>query len=397
VRRGRERGQVLPLIAVSLAVLMGFAGIAVDVAYLEYRQQAQQTATDAAAAGGAEALLHAGCPNANAAKSAALANAANNGFPLAGNTSVTPNNPPVGGPFASNPCAVSVTITTQHVATFFSRLFGYQSGMPETTLAVAEVSATGSGCIFLLSPTISQNFNGSTLNASQCGVLINDTANFNGSNVHVLNIGYAGPPPNTNGAQFTEGLPGPMLPVSDPCPEISGCAYLAANPPSTSNCTDFHGNGYVGNLNPGCYNNLNLNGATVTMLPGTYVFNGGTNFNGASITGSGVTMYVTASGTPPNFNGIANANLSPPTSGSQQGVLYYQVPSNTQSPNLNGSTETFSGLMYAPGATSVNFNGAAGKYLILVFGAANFNGSSPYDFATPPPGQSLIKQAVVAQ
>ena len=85
--KGGERGQVLPLIAVSLAVLMGFAGIAVDVAYLEYRQQAQQTATDAAAAGGAEALLHAGCPNANAAKSAALANAANNGFPMAGNTS----------------------------------------------------------------------------------------------------------------------------------------------------------------------------------------------------------------------------------------------------------------------------------------------------------------------
>ena len=394
---GGERGQVLPLIAVCLAVLMGFAGIAVDVAYLEYRQQAQQTATDAAAAGGAEALLHAGCPNQTAASGAALANASNNGFPNAGNTTVTPVNPPTDGAFASNPCAVSVQITTKHVATFFSRLFGYSTGMPETTLAVAEVTSTGAGCIFLLSPTISQNFNGANVNASQCGMLINDTANFNGANLHVLSIGYAGAPPNTNGANLTEGLPAPMLPVADPCPEITGCAYLAANPPSTSNCISFNGNGYNGSLSPGCYSSLNLNGATVTMQPGTYVFNGYTNFNGANITGNGITMYVTASGTPPNFNGVSAATMTPPASGNQTGVLYYQVPSNTGGPNFNGSNGNYSGLIYAPGAINANFNGAQGKYLVLVFGMANFNGGAALDLATPPPGQSLIKQAVVAE
>jgi hypothetical protein len=45
----------------------------------------------------------------------------------------------------------------------------------------------------------------------------------------------------------------------------------------------------------------------------------------------------------------------------------------------------------------VNFNGANGGYLVLVFGAVNFNGSVPQDFATPPPEQSLVKQAVVAE
>jgi hypothetical protein len=391
-----ERGQVLPLIAVGLAVLMGFAGVAVDVAYLEYRQQSQQTATDAAAAGGAEALLRAGCPNQTAADNAAYANAADNGYANGGNITVLPNNPPLTGPFASNPCAVSVTINSTHNPTFFSKLFGYQNGMPESTLAVAEVSSTGSGCIFLLSMTINQNFNGANVNASQCGMLINDTANFNGANLHVLNIGYAGQAPNTNGATFSEGVPAPMLPIADPCPEISGCAYLAANPPSTSNCTSFNGNGFNGALPSGCYNNLNLNGATVTMS-GTYVFNGGTNFNGANITGNGVTMYVTASGTPPNFNGVAAATMTPPTTGGAQSVLYYQVPSNTGSPNFNGSNGNYSGLIYAPGATSANFNGAQGEYLVLVFGAANFNGGNALDLATPPPGQSLIKQAVVAQ
>ncbi len=396
MKSNKEGGQILPLIAVALAVLMGFAGIAVDVGYLEERQQSQQTATDAAAAGGAEALLHAGCPNPAAASGAALYDAANNGYANGGNVTVTPYNPPLSGPFSNNPCAVSVTIDSKHNATFFSRLFGYPNGMEESTLAVAEVSSTGSGCIFLLSMTINQNFNGANVNASQCGMLINDTANFNGANLHVLNIGYAGQTPNTNGATFTEGVPAPMLPVSDPCPEITGCAYLTANPPSTSNCTSFNGNGFNGALPSGCYSNLNLNGANVTMS-GTYVLTGGSNFNGANITGNGVTIYVTASGTAPNFNGVAAATMTPPTSGGAQGVLYYQVPSNIGSPNFNGSNGGYSGLIYAPGATSANFNGAQGKYLVLVFGAANFNGGNALDLATPPPGQSLIKQAVVAQ
>jgi hypothetical protein len=387
----------MPLMAVSLAALMGFGGIGVDVGYLEYWQQQQQTATDAAAAGGADALLKAGCPNASAARNAAVADAAMNGFPTSSTVTLTAVNPPASGPFANNVCAVDVTMSASHVATFFAKLFGYPNGMNETTHAAAVVTTTGGGCIYLLSPNVQSNFNGDHVTAQKCGALINDTANFNGATINALSIGYAGPAPNTNGATFGMGQPQPMLPVADPCPEIAGCAYLTANPPSTSNCQSFNGNGYNGSINSGCYSNLNLNGATVTMNPGLYVFNGPTNFNGARITGSGVTMYVTAAGTPPNFNGISSATLSPPTTGNDAGVLYFQTPSNTQSPNLNGSSETFSGLIYAPAATSVNFNGANGGYLVLVFGAANFNGSVAQDFATPPPNQSLVKQAVVAQ
>jgi len=88
--------------------------------------------------------------------------------------------------------------------------------------------------------------------------------------------------------------------------------------------------------------------------------------------------------------------LSPPTSGSENGVLYYQAPANTGSPNFNGSSNSYSGLLYAPNATSVNFNGASGGYVVLVFGATNFNGSNAYDFASPS-GQSLIKKAVLAE
>lgn len=398
MRRHAESGAILPLAAICLAVLMGFAGIAVDVGFLEYRQQTQQTATDAAAAGGAAALLKAGgCPNQTAANTAADQNAANNGFTNGtNNVTITVTNPPDSGPFQGSVCAVGVTLTTKHVATFFSKLFGYAGGMDETTHAVAIVSATGAGCIYLLSMTTVQNFNSGTVNAAKCGMLINDTANFNGATVNAYGIGYAGGAPNQGSAHFGEALPAPMLPVADPCPEITGCAYLAANPPSTSNCGSISAPHQTITINPGCYNSVTLNQATVTMNPGVYVFNGSTNFNGVTLTGNGVTIYVTASGTPPNFN-ADTVTLSAPSSGNTVGVAYYQVPQNTQAPNFNGNTDSYSGLIYAPTANSVNINVNNSGYLVLVFASANFNGASAQDFATPPPEQSLVKTAVVAQ
>jgi hypothetical protein len=394
MRRRGESGQVLPLVAICLAGLMGFGGMAVDVGYWRYQQREQQSATDAAALGGAQQLLYSGCPNSGAATTAAQSDAASAGFTSGGNVAVNVANPPA-STFSGDACAVSVQITKQRVASFFTRLFGKAAGINESTQAVATLSATGGGCIYLLSMRTSSNFNGSTVNAPKCGISINDTANFNGARVDAASIGYAGGPPNENGAVFTGAAPAAMLPVADPCPEIAGCAYLTANPQSTSPCTSFNGNGFSGVLSPGCYSNLNLNGANVTLRPGTYVLNGGSNFNGAHVTGAGVTLYVTATGTPPNFNG-ANVTLSPPTSGSENGVLYYQAPANTGSPNFNGSSNSYSGLLYAPNATSVNFNGASGGYVVLVFGATNFNGSNAYDFASPS-GESLIKKAVLAE
>ncbi len=394
--RGREAGQVLAMIAVCLGALMGFGGIAVDVGYLEYRQQAQQSATDAAAIGGAQQLVQSNCTNVSAAVTAAQSDARSDGFSNGGNVAVSPNNPPQSGPFAGNACAMSVQITTQHVSTYFARLFGFPSGMTESTQAVAMVTAPNAPeCIYLLSTTVEADFNGSNVSSPGCSLAMNDTANFNGATIAAPFIGYAGPAPNENGATFNGAAPAPMLPVADPCPEIAGCSYLANDPPPTNACGSFNGNGYNGFLASGCYSSLNLNGANVTMS-GRYVLTGTSIFNGAHISGSNVTIYVTASGTAPNFNG-ATVNLSPPATGNYAGVLYYEVPSNTSSPMFNGTNDTLSGLIYAPGATSALFNGGNGGYVVLVFGSTNFNGTAAVDFATPPPGQALLRQAVLAQ
>jgi hypothetical protein len=386
--------------ALSLGVLLGFAGLAVDVGYLEYWQQAQQTVADSAAVGGAQQLARSSCTGSSAAQTAAQQDATANGFGAGGNVSVTPVTPPSTGPYAGNTCAISVQITTQHVSTFFTRLFGYAQGMNVSTSAVAAATSNGIGCIYLLKLASSSVFNGDTFEAPQCGIMINDTATFNGDPIfEAPYIGYAGSAPSETGTTFTEATPAPMPPVSDPCPEIAGCAYLTANPPSTSSCiSKTYTGGTTLDLPNGCYSSLVVNGVTNVVLAGEYVFNGTTTFNGlTSVTGSGVTLYVTATGTPPTFNGIASLALSPPTTGSYPGVLYYQVASNAGAPNFNGVSTSINGLIYAPDATDAIFNGTSGGYLVIVAGSATFNGSAAYDLATPAPGGSLVKEVVVAQ
>jgi Flp pilus assembly protein TadG len=389
------RGQVLPLVAICLAVLMGFAGMAIDIGYLEYQQRQQQNATDAAALGAAQALVYSGCPNPTAAAGAAVLDAGSGGFTNGSNhVTVTPNNPPASGPFASNNCAVTVTIQTQHVANFFTRLFGYPTGLPESTTATAALEANNSGCLYLLSASLEFQLNGVSIGAPGCGVLANSSyVQTNGGTVDVGYFGYA-QGYQDNATDYTGGSPMKMLPVVNPCPEIAGCAYLAANPPSTSPCQALvQVNGGSQNLTPGCYDGLQINGGSVTLAGGQYEFTGSVQQNGGSLVGSGVTLYLTGNAQV-QINGGNETSLTAPTTGNTANVLLYQVPSDTQTVQFNGGDQTLSGLLYAPGATG-QVNGSGGKYVVLVFATMQINGGT--SLVAPQPGQSIIQEAVLVE
>jgi Flp pilus assembly protein TadG len=394
-----ERGQALPLIGLSLMVLMGIGAATIDVSYLEYQQTRMQSATDAAAIAGAQALVTKGCPDSADAKTAADNDSQVDNFTAGPNTTITVDNPPTAldGPYQGNSCAVAVNVKVPKTTTWFLKLFGYSS-MPVETSAVALMTNNNKGCIFMLSPVQNTNFNTSTVTAPTCDILINGTANFHSSTVDAAMIGEANYAGSNNGGTFTGAAPAAMLPVADPCPEIPGCAAIANNPPSTSPCTATvpAAIGGVVTMNAGCYNNANLNKATVVMTPGTYVFEGGPNFNQANITATGVTIYIPAGATPPNFNGASALNLSAPTAGNTYaGVSYYQVPANGNDVNFNGSSTNVGGLIYAPSA-QLNYNGSLGQYTVVVAAYGNLNGSVGLDFGTPV-GQSLINGVVLVQ
>ena len=395
-----QRGQVLPFIAVCLMVLMGFGGVAVDVGSWEYHQREQQNATDAAAVGGAQQLGYTTCPNQDQAENAALIDASANGYANIGNVQVTIQNPPDRGPYAGDDCAVMAQITTKKVPSFFARLFGV-ADTQESTLAVAVVTANNPGCLYLLDPTATLNLNADVIIAPKCAVYANSSVvETLGSVITVKNFGYAQTLQKNLLSLFLEAQPAKMLPVLDPCPEITSCAYLAGNAPPSQGCTSFVNTSILPvTVQPGCYSDFENNLGIVTMNPGVYVFTGPVNNTGV-MTGNGVTMYVTSSGGPVSFNGSV-ALLAPPTSGVYAGTLLYQVPGNTNPVRFNVSVSLgLAGLVYAPSARGEilgQANITFGKYVVFVLGNAGMLGGVTLTLPGPSNGASLIKNAVLAE
>jgi hypothetical protein len=380
---------------------MGFSGMAVDVGYWEYFGHVQQNATDAAAVGGAQQLAYTSCPNSTVAQQGATTDATENGFTAGGNETITIENPPSSGPYQGNNCAVSVKITTQGVPAFFSRLFGFSQGAGETTQAVAAVTYDNPGCMYLLSQTATLNLNGDVILSPKCAIYANSsTVETLASVIDVKSFGYAHAIQENLLSLFLGASPKQMLPVADPCPEITNCAYLAGNPPAQSGCQSFVNTSLLPvTVNPGCYSDFENDIGIVTMNPGLYVFTGPVNNTGV-LTGDGVTMYVTPSGGPVGLNGSV-VLISPPTSGNYAGVLLYQDPSNSNTVAFNASVQlSIAGLIYAPsslgeilGQANVTF----GKYTVFVLGTEQLLVGVQLSLPGPNSGQSLIKRAVLVQ
>jgi len=395
-----QRGQVLPMVAIAAVALLGFAALAADVGYDRFQQRLQQTAADSAAIAGATERA------AGHMRTAAQADAAKNGFTdsetgtppscHASETCVVVNNPPTSGNYTGDNTAVEVLISKPYPR-FFQRVFG-SDDIKFTTRAVARlVSGSVPGCVYMLDATANTNYNKDTsVTATNCTMYFNGSINTNSASISAQQIEIRNLAGSNIGANVTPTPVSLSAPADDPCPQIDSCAYLTANPPSTSSC----GNLTVTNasMNPGCYNNVTM-GGTVTMNPGLYVVTGtwkGPNgsSSAATLTGTGVTMYVTSSGLL-NFNNVNTGPLTAPTSGNYNGMLIYQVPGNT-GVNFNQSINDLTGVLYMPSACP-NWNKSGSGYTMLVFRCANFNKGSETFGAPPGGGAAFIKDAVLAE
>jgi hypothetical protein len=412
MQRGHaQRGAVLPLVAICLAVLMGFAGLSVDVGFLEYKQQAQQSATDAAAVGGAEAAYADGCQSSTAATSAAKADATLNGFTNAGNGTVgssggmvvTVNNPPATGVYANNACAVSVSITNPTVQTFFSKVLTGTDSVPETTQAVGYASQNNAGCIWLLTTAQQSDMSNAHIQAPGCNIYINDSANMSNSTINAAYIGYGSGTNNTSGTTFTTATPSAMSQVSDPCPQMPGCAYLTANPPPTTGGTvgSFTGNGTIGQANTTTlYSSLNVSGSGnvicgLVEITGTQIQING---NGTSVTScaSGATIAMSSATSNINLSGNPTITITSPSTGNTRGVVLWRPSSQANAVNMSGCTCALTGLLYFPSA-QVNYSTASGAYSVMVFGQGNFSTSTGLNLGSPPPNGTVALKATLAE
>lgn len=362
-------GGVAALAAILSPVLIGGMGLGGEAGYWYLTQRKVQNAADVAA--------HAAALRSNEGDSdAALQSIAEY---LVGEaevslaaTNVTLNQPPLTGGFIEDGAAIEVVVT-QTVPRMFSAIYD-PTDITIAARAVATAEAGGQGCVIALSETQqgALTISGSGfLSLTGCDFVSNaataDSFLMSGlGSVAVSNCVQASGTVTatanltTTCTSYRENA----SPVSDPFASV-------VEPPATGACQD----GDVGQNNQTTTvtpnevhasgmsamrfcNGLNLSG-TVTLNPGLYIIEGGDfriNSN-ANIFGNGVTFYL-RDGVEMRFNGTANTNLTAPTSGVFNGILFFGArDATTMSHQINGNFgSSLNGAIYTS-ASHIDFQG----------------------------------------
>lgn len=374
-----DSGQALVIGALCISLLLCFVALSVDVGLLFAQQQSLQTAADSAAITGAAET------NYGDVTSAAKADAAKNGFTDGvNNVTVTVNSPPASGPNANATGFVEVIISKQQHTWFMG--LGGKSSITVAARSVATL-APAQNCMYALNSTGTDlNFsNGANIDLSGCNIYgasssLTDFSASGGAKVTAANILAVGGSSISGGAKVSPTPTTGVTPVSDPL------AYLSPPSFSTSSCVADPNIGWgthtIGPSTSGgtiCYNGLSVGGGgTLTLNPGLYIINGVLNFGGgATITGTGVTFYLPPGASLSIGNG-ANETLAAPTSGTYNGILFYQDRSNTTTEDLEGgSNSSFQGILYFPKANFTFENGTSTTtYASILAGSLTFKGGT---------------------
>src|ERR1700691_3636759 len=147
--RHQHSGQIVLLSIFSILVLMGICGTVVDLGLLYSSRRQMQTAADAAAIAGANALQSS---NGSNYQVAATDVAGLNGFSNGNNGVTVTVAPPANDPGPAGLSYVQVNIT-QSEPTYFLRVLGYNN-VNVSTQAIAG-TVNGPACIYALDPSAS--------------------------------------------------------------------------------------------------------------------------------------------------------------------------------------------------------------------------------------------------
>jgi Flp pilus assembly protein TadG len=401
-----ESGQVMVLTVLSIAVLIGFVAFAVDIGMLLRAKRVVQTAADSGAIAAAAELNYGDCQA--AAEVDAGQNVTTTGtYPATITVSPSPSCTPTSGAFANQAGYVQVTVS-QPQPTFFINAFEALVGNPQLGNFTVSASATAtlapnSTCIYTLSPNGTLGLGialsgGASLSLPTCGILDAATGpeaiSVDGATVKAKSVGVVGGAYQTP-ADAIEPTPVNVASVNDPLSYLTAPAYdpascVAKNIGSGSAPLDPSTSSTPGIL---CYNGLSISGAgtSVTLNPGVYVINGAqmSVSKGASLTGSGVTVYLTNDALLDiNSDPGTTANLSAPLSGPYDGILFYQDPLDP-SPMEIGAAGSLTGIFYLKNAllnvtsTSMTFNSSVVAGSFWMSGSANFQAYAPVGGTSP--------------
>jgi len=368
----RDRmGGVFIYAAIAAPVVIGAAGLSVDVGMWYANKRLIQSAVDSAALAGALELRRS---NGNATS---IANAVNADALINGSETTNVRARAVARADVNDSCIWSLNPTAaQAINTVGSADVSLGCGMIANTDDPDGIHKEGSGC----------------LAASEFKVA--------GGYDETLNSGCPlDPVPETS-----------IPPADDPLASLPAPSYSSSpcfgegGGPNPNKVTGGDNQTFV----PGVYcKNIEINtSGIVTFEPGLYVLDGvGLKITGGStVVGTGgVTFYLSPTGgmnDGVDIAGTGNVTLNAPTSGAYAGILIYQdrnTAANITHKMSGGSTMLLDGIIYAP-STDVEFTGGSSvdsSSIVIIADEVEFKGGDTFlgDFDT----SSILNNALMLQ
>jgi hypothetical protein len=248
---------------------------------------------------------------------------------------------------------------------WFGGIFGASSLTASVRATAAAIGGSGGGCIYVLDPSAPNAFlAGNDFQAKfGCGVYVNSSANANtssGAAMEVTGSAYIQAPSiNVVGSYHQDNSGSTSVTPTTGASAVTDPLASLPSPTAAPSCqsgtfTSWQSTEYT--PSPGTYCGFSLgNGMNAQLSSGTYIINGGT-FSiqgGSTLTATGgVLIYLTGGATLNIANG-STVTLSAQTSGSYEGVLFYQdrsVTSPGSSTIAGGANLNLTGSLYFPHA-----------------------------------------------
>lgn len=356
-----RKGAILPLFALTFAMLLLFLGLVVDGGMLYFERRRAQAAADAGAYAGALELLH---TNNAWVTPSAKADTKINGFDDDDtDVVITVNNPPLTGAAAGNNTAVEV-IVQRTVATTLMQLVANSESIVRARAVAGVGPEQGPICILALNETTDNaiTFSGTVdMYVPDCEIIArsNDPTaiKFNGGpcvTSAMIGYGTGGSYTGASSGGCVDPLPIGIIPPEDPyanLPEPVPAAYIQRANSVTRRSNADGAETFL----PGYYEGgiKITGGGPYTFAPGMYIVDG-FNITGGSINGDGVTFINTADGLRNiEITGNPTVQLRAPNDASDpyNNILFYNSRNAGSTPPYDGkiigsSTSQFEGVMY---------------------------------------------------
>lgn len=384
-----RRGNALVIAAAALPLVVGSAGLASDTIQWTLWKRQLQRAADSAAMAGVYAVVQDDGTRTNVTSAVDHDLTYNNHISY---TFTRVAGQPTSGTYATDTNAVQVQVSVQQALGFSGLFLNYTPTI--TATGVATVVPSGNYCVISLENQAVTGIDatGSTNVNLGCGMITNSVSMSaavatGSSSVTASPIAAVGGIPasthwgtGTVLQPFTVEQADPFASV--PVPTISGCTSFPSNQPSDTMTITNPGGGVK------CFSgDVNIKGK-ITLEPGTYVIDKGsmsmTN-TGAQLNCTGCTFILTSSGAASDIGGVSleggKLNISPPTSGTYSGMIFYQDRRATADNvvKINGNNVSYlEGALYFPRA-DMQFNGTSGqdtKCMQIVSKRVTFKGNS---------------------